>query len=1163
MREGKKKKKKKKKKGEEEEEKKGEEEEEEEKKDDGCYFHSVASPRIRFVFTASPVQVGATAPRNYSLGEEMEARGDSGRLGVLAPSPQSEAVTHELEELSLQPSHSLPPLNERKNVLQLRLQQRRTREQLVDQGIMPPLKSPAAFHEQIRSLERARTENFLKHKIRSRPERSELVRMHILQETHAEPSLQATQLKLKRARLADDLNEKIAQRPGPMELVEKNILPVDSSLKEAIIDGQMQYPKTHDEDDDSGDALSPEQPASQESQSSAASPGDARLPETPSPIPSATIQPSPPMSQAASDFLKAFPSSEHPPNPPAPAIIPQTPSPAAPTKPAPTLVKQSQPKLPGDKSRSKKGKEAKPRVKKLKYHQYIPPDQKQEPNEAPMDSAYARLLQQQQLFLQLQILSQQQQQHYNYQAILPAPLKPVVEGQSAGAAVALNSASSLPTSIVVSLPTAAPPAPPAAPAKPGNAPSNRKVGTLPANLEEMKVAELKMELKLRGLPVSGTKTDLIERLKPYQDSPSPAPTPHQPPNNTPLSTASSTTPMEVSSTPSVSLSPSQTQQPSVLEASMASSPPVSPMPMDPTKEDPGGGLDGHGEVPGGGVMANGPLGAPEERDRQLHEKERQIKELLRKLEHEQRLVEELKMQLEVEKRSGIPPTNTTTSSISINTGALAPPPPPPPPPLPRTEPSPSPSPRGPPPAIFAVSPPVKAEHRAAPATCALGVQGSPRVVKLEEVVHGGAPKKVVQNSIAAAPPQPSPPQPQAQPQLQQFVISHQGVPQTVLTPSQAAIITAQHASAPIMLPVSLPNNTIQLPTVTSVKLQPVLQATVSPQAPGLIQTPVSQLQPPKAESPSAQQLSNHNHLVQTLPVCTTAGFQHCLTENRVGPEGPQCFLSTSPDNRLSPRGSPRHTISNGPLNKSPTQPQPQPTFILQPTTFASIPKSKEPPPYEDAVKQSRSMQNAALTQVPTATSQQMDDLFDILIESGEIMPFSPHEPSTPKLLPVTASVTTLPINTVLSRPPAHVQLAPPLSLSLSLGMEPSLASLATDNQLEALLDGALEAEPRLLEDLHAQLLASDPTQQHHQHQHQHQHQPPPPHSPMDTSDLGFNESGCGPGPSSSSSSFSLQEAGLDSMEWLDLTMPGPMGALNPLGMATDFLDTHDLQMPWD
>eukprot|EP00064_Thunnus_orientalis_P020343 superscaffoldBa00005545_g20478 len=264
------------------------------------------------------------------------AEGDCGTTSLLVPSPQSEAVTHELEELTLQPTQSLPPLNERKNVLQLRLQQRRTREQLVDQGIMPPLKSPAAFHGQIRSLERARTENFLKHKIRSRPERAELVRMHILQVTTAAPS-----------------------------------------------------------------------------------------------------------------------------------------------KPGPTLVKQSQQKPPSEKSRSKKGKEPKPRVKKLKYHQYVPPDQKQEASEAPMDSSYARLLQQQQLFLQLQILSQQQQ-HYNYQTILPAPLKPVAEGQS-------SSAGSLPTSIVVSLPTAPPPPPlPSAPARPNNSLSNRKPGVLPANLEDMK-----------------------------------------------------------------------------------------------------------------------------------------------------------------------------------------------------------------------------------------------------------------------------------------------------------------------------------------------------------------------------------------------------------------------------------------------------------------------------------------------------------------------------------------------------------------------------------------------------------------------------------------------------------------------------------------------------
>lgn len=43
------------------------------------------------------------------------AEGDRGILSLLLPSPQSEAMTHEMEELSLQPTHSLPPLNERKN----------------------------------------------------------------------------------------------------------------------------------------------------------------------------------------------------------------------------------------------------------------------------------------------------------------------------------------------------------------------------------------------------------------------------------------------------------------------------------------------------------------------------------------------------------------------------------------------------------------------------------------------------------------------------------------------------------------------------------------------------------------------------------------------------------------------------------------------------------------------------------------------------------------------------------------------------------------------------------------------------------------------------------------------------------------------------------------
>ncbi|KAL7990033.1 hypothetical protein Chor_012699 [Crotalus horridus] len=46
--------------------------------------------------------------------------------------------------------------------------------------------------------------------------------------------------------------------------------------------------------------------------------------------------------------------------------------------------------------RPKKAKESRPKVKKLKYHQYMPPDQKGEQAPLPMDTAYAHLLQQQQ-----------------------------------------------------------------------------------------------------------------------------------------------------------------------------------------------------------------------------------------------------------------------------------------------------------------------------------------------------------------------------------------------------------------------------------------------------------------------------------------------------------------------------------------------------------------------------------------------------------------------------------------------------------------------------------------------------------------------------------------------------------------------------------------------
>lgn len=159
--------------------------------------------------------------------------------------------------------------------------------------------------------------------------------------------------------------------------------------------------------------------------------------------------------------------------------------------------------------------------------------------------------------------------------------------------------------------------------------------------------------------------------------------------------------------------------------------------------------------------------------------------------------------------------------------------------------------------------------------------------------------------------------------------------------------------------------------------------------------------------------------------------------------------------------------------------------------------------------------------------------------------------SLTKTLPVTANITTLPVNTALSRPPPQIQVAPPPTLSPAVGPSmPSLSSLATDNQLEAFLENTLAdtppaSDPRtqgLMEELQAQLMDQQPF------------------SPMDTSDLSFCDSSSPP----SSLNMGLSDPGLDNMEWLDLTMPpGPAGALTPLGIPTDFLDSHDLQLHWD
>ncbi|XP_030813659.1 myocardin-related transcription factor B isoform X2 [Camarhynchus parvulus] len=1078
------------------------------------------------------------------------------------------------------PAGDLKPLKEKeclevnsqkslKEVLQLRLQQRRTREQLVDQGIMPPLKSPAAFHEQIKSLERARTENFLKHKIRSRPDRSELVRMHILEETFAEPSLQATQMKLKRARLADDLNEKIAQRPGPMELVEKNILPVDSSVKEAIIAvGQENYPQALDDfsfDEDSSDALSPDQPASQESQGSAASPGEPKPSDSPSPITpnAATTTQYPPLTSPVPEFLKT-PSTieQHVTRSTAATTLTTTTVSAA--KPGPTLVKQSHPKNPNDKHRSKKCKEPKPRVKKLKYHQYIPPDQKGEKNEPQMDSNYARLLQQQQLFLQLQILSQQQQ-HYNYQTILPALLKPLNDKQSNNGNSPLNTLNnSTPTSAANS------------PRQNSNVPS-RKPGPLPSSLDDLKVAELKMELKLRGLPVSGTKTDLIERLKTYQDlnhngvatSTSvtvttssgatgntgevtvafPVATVNKPVANTMSSfppEKTSTAPgskavntENVSSPLPISPSPSEQSSLSTDDTSMADTFPEMTM-MSPsqflstsplrasTNED-------------NQNRSSGSISTMEfdvaEKDRKLQEKEKQIEELKRKLEQEQKLVEVLKMQLEVEKRGQQQQSQTFGNSAALEQKQFS----------------------------------AAVKDETAPADCSSTSQSVPVAShSLGQPVYTAGQNPVAKKAVIIKQEIPVA-KAELQNAISQFYVSPQRQPQTAVVAQPQALLTTQ-GTAQLLLPLSIqgPNaaTAVQLP-VGNIKLQAQSQAGI--QTPSQIPAPISssglvqtapQMHAPQSKQNTITQhaLGQSQQIRKVFPPATSNAVFSYQTAPVSTPS--QSFINKTSNSNIHPGGNQVPSVQNGPAapNKPGSPSQAQPYIVQQPLFNNTVSKTKDPPRYEEAIKQTRSIQPSQ-REISSAHSQQMDDLFDILIKSGEISLPIKEEPSPiSKMRPVTANITTMPVNTVISRPPPQIQMAPP-----PVSLEPTTSlSISLENQLEALLDGTLPSgneipqltgsnEDResfsLIEDLQNDLLNHSSILDHS-------------HSPMETSDPQFTTN-------NSCLSLDLPDTNLDNMEWLDITMPSSSSGLTPLSSAapsvfsTDFLDPQDLQLHWD
>ncbi|KAM9837598.1 myocardin related transcription factor Ab isoform 2-T2 [Aulostomus maculatus] len=1200
----------------------------------------------------------------------MEVAGTGGS----APSPQSEAVTNELQELSLQPAPNLLPLQERKNVLQLKLQQRRTREELVSQGIMPPLKSPAAFHEQRRSLERARTEDYLKRKIRSRPERSELVRMHILEETSAEPSLQAKQLQLKRARLADDLNDKISHRPGPIELVHKNILSVSCPLQTSPLDSPKGAGgESSSLDEDSSDALSPDQLTSHDSPLSA----------VPQLSPSNVLTQNGDMSPT--QFLKQPP----PPPPPPPLPLQVNGSDSTPsqkmtngTAGTPTATRiatgqlKSQAKTSSDRPphRPKKPKDNKPKVKKLKYHQYIPPDQKADKERPPqMDSSYAKLLQQQQLFLQLQILSQQQQ-HYNYHTILPAPPK-----QPPDTPPTSNSGPSPSRSVPIT--TSA-----AASGQGGTARQSQmgvggaKPGTLPANLDEFKVAELKQELKLRGLTVSGTKNDLIERLRNYQEQKGASAAvfkngisqPVQP-SAASITAASPTTASTLdhhsgeagfkvdlsslgqavpgrvmrfgstSSSPPVSptpserslagMSPDETSCNGDMFGEMVSSPltqlTLHPSPQHPSNVSPCSQLlckvkeeaessCSFSRPSPTTVQPPEPLSgfamdtSSMDKDQMLQEKDKQIEELTRMLRQKQRLVETLRSQLEQgktvggvvleregsEKRATCPEVKLQTL---IKASAIQPPV------LPNglavkvkqeLE-----SEEG----MDGITEEAQAKKVSQPTQCSQETLLRLQQIHRLQVQQAEHQKQQQSPLIKTTPPKQQQQKKEAQILLQQ----QQQLQQLIIQQTQQKQLQAQQKLAQQRLAHQKLAQQNQPQQKNHVQLKEAHNQTTVTQIPAGNQA--QQRKQLKAQNRQQKQPTAAVTTQQVTPVfINQQNSTQAISLDLLKANGTPTLVTDSNGNHyliaLTSHTADRQSrVSSLPkTNGRITLKRLQSTPSKLPSTDSQSKEQKEAEPVSEPIKKGQKTglhldtngvppPSTSVTAPPNlqpffddmsdiesqssiisslkgngVNSQQMDDLFDILLKSGEIPGFKANP--DPSLAPLHSD------SPSPSSPPSPLHLSPPTPTEALGSPQPPLGEPCTGSgRLEDFLESTtgaplLGVEPdgalTLIDDLHSQMLSTASILDH-------------PPSPMDTSDLGFSPHSTG---------LDFGDPTLDSMDWLDISMVGGSSGMNsssegrrggggdgdggtslaplaphtpPSVFSADFLDSSDLQLHWE
>ncbi|XP_048089426.1 myocardin isoform X7 [Alosa alosa] len=773
------------------------------------------------------------------------------------------------------------------------------------------------------------------------------------------------------------LQLRLQQRRTREQLADQGIMPLNHG----------KFPKQEDsyafEEDSSSESLSPDQPLSDESQGSACPLSETKGNVSPSSSSSLT---SPPQGSHSSDAVNHGQEE---------SALESNSKQSTPPIPVPAIVK---PPKTSDKNRHKKPKDIKPKVKKLKYHQYIPPDQKAEKSPPPMDSAYARLLQQQQLFLQLQILSQQKhhQQHHQQHAQCPQQqqhqhqhqpqqhqsqsfsYQPLHQQQgnseqlstcsSSAPTSTVSSSSSSPVKTTYCSPTTVNPV---------------KPGPLPPNLDDLKVSELRQQLRIRGLPVSGTKTALIERLRPFRDPISGSPS--QPGDITTV-----TFPV----TPTGSLSSYQSPSSSSAMShgggyypfcSTSSTPPISPASSDlsvsgslpdsfsdVTMSSPqfglqaspghlsadeglavglgGGGNNGngcHGIGSGGAGGGKGGSGLDAEKDKMLVEKQKVIEELTWKLHQEQRQVEELRMQLHKRKRAHGMQDQT--------------PPPPPPPPQTAGQP---PLPQGP-------STPLGPHHNQQQPPHGLNLHAPPNPNQMQ---HFYPNVSVKQEHVASSCPLAS-----------KAMKNGSGAGRGNNNSSSSCMEGIGHCGmmgAPPRCPEAPPSRS---PSGLSAFLSPQCSPQDSPGA----KTSGSPQPNSLSSSPSHTYMVHPHAIVRDGCAHAQASTRPRNMQIQQKNVGQSLSCPYPPDQRVlqgiyssptevneraskakSPHMQPKMAVMHSPRHPGPKCPITSTAFCSSEPAAAS--KIKQPPCYEDAVKQQ-------LTR-----SQQMDEILDVLIESGEM-----------------------------------------------------------------------------------------------------------------------------------------------------------------------------------